>query len=183
MICESCPIQNGGTTNASNWGDWFVPYFNIIKNNTNIKSFIYISDPWDKPGFFGTWPDSRISSNENIRLNYKFEMQDSIYIHMEEYLNNPNIIQDTLTPAPVTNFIAKPGNKQVELVWKNPSNPDFYSVRILRKTGSFSQNQTDGTIIFEGKDSTFIDINLENDTTYFYTAYTFDFFQNFSPFG
>ena len=99
MICESCPIQNGGTTNVSNWGDWFIPYFNIIKNNGNIKSFIYISDPWDKPGFFSQWPDSRITSNEIIRLNYQTEMQDSIYIEMVEYLNNPQIIGDFISPS------------------------------------------------------------------------------------
>lgn len=92
MICESNPIQNGGTTNSSNWNNWFIPYFQKIQNNQNIKAFIYISDPWDKSGFFDSWPDSRITSNSTIQANYSQEMTDSVYIHMDEYLANPGII-------------------------------------------------------------------------------------------
>ena len=110
IICESCPNQNGGTTNASNWEVWFIPYFNLIKNNNNIKLFIYISDPWDKPGFFSSWPDSRINSNETIRMNYEREMQDTTIIHMNEYLNNPYIINDTIIPPPVQNFSVLSGD-------------------------------------------------------------------------
>lgn len=84
MVCESCPIQNNGTQNSDNWNNWFVPYFNKIKEYNHIKAFVYISDPWDKPGFFDEWPDSRIDSNVTIQSNYAFEMQDSCYIHIDE---------------------------------------------------------------------------------------------------
>jgi len=93
MICESSPIHNSGTQNSANWNNWFVPYFNKIEEYTHIKAFIYISDPWDKPGFFDWWPDSRIDSNPTISSNYANEMQNPIYIHMDEYLQNPQIIE------------------------------------------------------------------------------------------
>ncbi|MBU0619347.1 hypothetical protein KKD62_03880 [Patescibacteria group bacterium] len=92
LIGESSPIHNGGTTNSANWNSWFVPYFNKIRNFNNIKAFVYISDPWDKAGFWNDWPDSRISSNEFIRQNYAAEMNSLIYIHMSEYLANPEVI-------------------------------------------------------------------------------------------
>ena len=180
IICESCPNQNGGTTNASNWEVWFIPYFNLIKNNNNIKLFIYISDPWDKPGFFSSWPDSRINSNETIRMNYEREMQDTTIIHMNEYLNNPYIINDTIIPPPVQNFSVLSGDEEIHLNWENPGNPDFAGVRILRKTKSYPQNKDDGRIIYVGLDTIFRDLNLQNDTTYYYAAFSFDRVGNFS---
>ena len=85
MICESSPIQNNGSLNADNWNNWFVPYFNKIKEYNQIKAFIYISDPWDKKGFWEEWPDSRIYSNSTILENYKAEMRNANYIHWDEY--------------------------------------------------------------------------------------------------
>ena len=180
FICESAPIENGGTINALNWQYWFVPYFNNIRAYNHIKAFIYISDPFDKPAFFGFWPDSRITSNDTICLNYQLELQDPIYIHMDEYLMNPGVINDTILPPSVLNFIAVPENQRVILSWGNPHNPDFSGVRILRKTTTYPQNMNDSMIIFEGVDSTFIDQNLDNDTTYYYCIYTFDVVSNFS---
>jgi hypothetical protein len=90
MICESSPILNNGTQNTANWNNWFVPYFNIIKQK-NIKAFIYINDPWDKEGFWEEWADSQIYSNSTICNNYLNEMQNDCYIHMVDYLANPNI--------------------------------------------------------------------------------------------
>jgi hypothetical protein len=95
MICESCPISNGGSTNADNWTLWYSPYFNKIASFPNIKAFIYISDPWDRQGWWGDWADSQINlttTNSMIRDNYILEMNKLKYIHMDEYLSNPSII-------------------------------------------------------------------------------------------
>jgi hypothetical protein len=92
MICESCPIQNSGTLNPANWADWFVPYFNKIRQFGHIKAFIYISDPWDRSGFFHAWPDSRIRIDTDIALQYAGEMQDSQYLHMAEYQRSNGIV-------------------------------------------------------------------------------------------
>lgn len=103
MICESSPIHNGGTTNPSNWNNWFSPYFQKMSNNPHLKAFVYISDPWDKEGFWEDWADSRITSNETIRQNYAQEMNNPKYIHMAEYLANPKVIigeEPLLTPTP-----------------------------------------------------------------------------------
>jgi hypothetical protein len=95
MICESSPIHNGGATNAANWNQWYSPYFAKIRSFKNIKAFIYISNPWDKQGWWEDWADSRIntsSTNTTIMTNYVLEMDKSIHIHMVEYLNDPSVI-------------------------------------------------------------------------------------------
>ncbi len=83
IICESCPIHNGGTGNAANWQNWFVPYFGKITGHAHLKAFTYISDPWDRPGFFDWWDTSLIDANTpaTLRTNYAAEMDDSRYIH------------------------------------------------------------------------------------------------------
>jgi len=83
MFCESCPIENGGTSNAGNWQNWFVPYFNKIAGHPHIKAFTYISDPWDRPGYFDWWPTSLIDGNTPaaIRNGYAVEMDNVRYIH------------------------------------------------------------------------------------------------------
>jgi hypothetical protein len=98
MIPESCPIHNGGTENNANWDAWFVPYFNIIKSYNHIKAFFYISDPWDKPGLWDHWANSRISASSYISSRYATELNNSIYIHLPEYLSNPGVIGGGGTP-------------------------------------------------------------------------------------
>ncbi len=179
MICESCPIQNGGTTNNSNWNNWFLPYFAKIKNTPHIKGFIYISDPWDRLGFFNDWPDSRININSTISQNYATELLDSVYINMLEYQNNPGIIiQDSSFQASVPDFTAEAGNQQVRLTWINPA--EFAGVKIIRKSTSFPQTVHDGLEIFDGIDTTYVDTNVVNDTTYYYSAFAYDSIPNYS---
>lgn len=149
MICESSPIENGGTTNASNWENWFVPFFNKIKNQNNIKAFIYINDPWDR-GPFASWPDSRITSNATIQDNFTAQMTDSIYIHMNEYEANPGILAGNLNSIDesitvTTHHLAlknypNPFNAGTVIEWKySPNysfNLDIYNI-VGQKVDSF----------------------------------------------
>jgi hypothetical protein len=100
MICESSPIHNGGASNASNWNEWYAPYFNKFEAFPHLKGLIYISDPWDRQGWWEGWDDSRINTYSTaaaIRTNYASELGKSKYIHMEEYLRNPLIIGSSST--------------------------------------------------------------------------------------
>ncbi|MBN1343646.1 MAG: hypothetical protein JXQ73_13240 [Phycisphaerae bacterium] len=83
IICESCPIHNGGTDNVANWQDWFVPYFAKITTHAHLKAFTYISDPWDRPGYFDDWANSLIGPNTpaTIRANYAAELSNARYVH------------------------------------------------------------------------------------------------------
>ncbi len=103
MICESAPTipeSDGGTTNSANWVDWFIPYFDLIKNTTHMKAFVYISDPWTR-GSFSDWPDTEIDSDPTgtIANNYQAELDNTLYLHMDEYQKSPGIID---SPLPIT---------------------------------------------------------------------------------
>jgi len=116
IVCESNPIQNGGTTNSDNWEKFFVPYFNKIKNELNIKAFVYVNSPWTNEPLLD-WPDSRIYSNPVITENFRNELKDSAYIHMDEYLNNPELITSLSKKKPI------PGSKHIEFTaYPNPFN-------------------------------------------------------------
>ena len=184
FICESCPINGGGTTNADNWNDWFVPYFDAIRNTPNLKAFMYLHDPWDRGPFTG-WDDSRINRNATILNNYIAELQNPVYIHMDEYLANPDLLWndgsgDTTPPGPVSNFTAAGGSGVVSLSWTAPGDGDLAGVRVMRSTNGYPAGPDDGTLVYEGANSSATDGNVANGTTYFYAAFAFDGVPNFS---
>jgi hypothetical protein len=179
FICESCPIHNNGTLNPDNWANWFIPYFNKIRSNSSIKGIIYISDSWDR-GPFAMWADSRINNNELIRHNYEIEMNESMYIHGDEYLSNPFIIGDNIPPDSVSNFTAVGENQSISLSWNNPSDPDLAGVKILRKNQNYPLNPNDGLLVYDGLDINYYDMQLQNNITYYYAAFAYDTIPNYS---
>ncbi len=139
MICESSPIENGGTTNISNWNDWFVPYFNKIKTVSHVKAFVYISDPWDKTGYFDGWPDSRINSDSSIKNNYQSELDNPIYIHMDEYENNPGIIDSPL-PITLSSFTVEVQQNANLITWKTESEINNLGFNVYRAVNYSDRN-------------------------------------------
>jgi len=83
IVCESSPILNGGTDNPDNWQNWFVPYFDEITSHAHLKAFTYISDPWDREGFWEEWATSLIDAGTPaaIREGFAAEMDDPRYLH------------------------------------------------------------------------------------------------------
>jgi len=73
----------------------------------------------------------------------------------------------------VLNFKATPGDKHVALSWTNPKTSDFAGVVILRSDQSYiaSYNGTEG--IYKGKNNSHIDLELNNDQTYYYTIFSY----------
>jgi hypothetical protein len=86
---------------------------------------------------------------------------------------------DGTPPANVSGFTATGGEGSVTLNWTNPST-DFSGVKILRKTGSFPSNSTDGTVIYDSNGTSFIDTGLTNNITYYYGAFSRDIVLNYS---
>ena len=84
------------------------------------------------------------------------------------------LAEDLTPPDPITNFIAKEGNTEVDLTWVNPNNIDFSKVKILRKTDSYPISDIDGTLIYEGSGTSFKDTGLTNNVIYYYRAFTVD---------
>lgn len=108
------------------------------------------------------------------------------------YLNQPdsNIVSETYTkdttpPGPITGFTATQVNSGFTstLNWTNPTDSDFQKVRILRNANRAANNENDGTIIYEGPLTTYTDTGLAVGVTYFYTAFTYDNFNNVNVVG
>ncbi len=84
------------------------------------------------------------------------------------------------TPPSNVPLAATPGDTTVTLVWSHPPEPDFAGVRIMRRTGGYPTSPTDGTLVYDGLATTFLDTGLTNGVTYYYAAYTYDIHNNFS---
>ncbi|MDP3788867.1 MAG: VCBS repeat-containing protein, partial [Candidatus Omnitrophota bacterium] len=92
-----------------------------------------------------------------------------------------NITIDSRPPAPVTNFSAQPGIEQIVLNWTNPTDADWAGTMIVRKEGDYPQNSSDGNVTYDGKDSSYMDINYTlPGITYYYTAFAYDSKRNYS---
>lgn len=105
------------------------------------------------------------SGNLSVSQNYTFETQKT---------------QDLIPPNPPTNIIATPTDSQITLSWTNPKDSDFVGVRVLRSNINYSASPADGTVIYEGNNTTLIDAKLQNDQMYYYTIYSYDGVPNYS---
>jgi hypothetical protein len=78
-------------------------------------------------------------------------------------------------------MVAVAGDGQVSLTWTNPFNDlDWYGTVIVRKLGSYPASYSDGILVYSGTGSSYTDTGVNNGTTYYYMAFTYDEVPNFS---
>jgi hypothetical protein len=93
---------------------------------------------------------------------------------------------DTTPPADVVSFTAKARNRMVALSWTDPGDPDFAGVVVRYRTdGIYPVTETDGGPVgdFPGLPEEPVKTNhtgLENQVTYYYSAFTYDIHGNYS---
>ncbi|MFZ5629726.1 MAG: DUF1554 domain-containing protein [Spirochaetota bacterium] len=90
------------------------------------------------------------------------------------------VTYDAAPPAGLTAFRSIAGDGRITLVWNNPVDTDLAGVKIVRKTGSYPANNTDGTVIFNAMGTSTVDTPLTNGAQYYYRAFAFDSAGNFS---
>jgi hypothetical protein len=89
---------------------------------------------------------------------------------------------EAVPPSIPTDISLTPGAQKVTLSWTNPSEDDFYGVRVLRKTGSYPSAYNDplAETVYEmlnaiaGVQTTIEDVGLVDGTTYFYAIFVRD---------
>ena len=97
---------------------------------------------------------------------------------------------DTIPPADVTNFAAIAGDAHVSLTWTNPGDSDFVGTMIRYSTEDYPLTHNDGTPVPNGNEGRFLNdpnsndgfvhSGLQNGTTYYYSAFTYDEVPNYS---
>jgi uncharacterized protein (TIGR03790 family) len=91
-----------------------------------------------------------------------------------------SVLIDTVAPSPASNMQATAGNTSASLTWTNPTDPDLAGVKIVRKTGSYPTNITDGLLVYDGSLASLSNQGLNNGTTYYYAAFAYDAVPNYS---
>ncbi len=90
-------------------------------------------------------------------------------------------VKDTTPPGEVTNLHITSLDSALKLTWKNPDDPDFAGVLILRREERYPEaDTTDGEKVYSGKSTTFTDTNLVNGRPYYYRIFTYDEGGNYS---
>lgn len=68
----------------------------------------------------------------------------------------------------------------IDLSWKNPPDPDFDLVRIVRSETFFPSNPFEGIVVYEGRGTATTDTNVREGVTYYYSIFARDKAGNFS---
>ncbi|WP_189910962.1 hypothetical protein [Clostridium cochlearium] len=144
--------------------------------NANLDTFkteteSHLADIANKAGKIGTKEVDETNIQDNYTLRYDGIEDKIVYVKSEI---------DRVPPNPVTNFTAENGNAQVILTWSNPTDEDFAGVKILRKEGSYPLSVTDGTLVYTGANTSYVDITVINDTTYYYRIFPYDTSNNYN---
>lgn len=96
------------------------------------------------------------------------------------------IALDTTPPSDIQNFTATPGDKEAILSWADPTDPDFVGVRIRYRTdGQYPVDADDGVLLGDftggsGESNSAVHSGLQNDLTYYYSAFSYDAVGNFT---
>ena len=95
------------------------------------------------------------------------------YDEDKNYSSTVHLILDTTIPDQIDNLAAVPGDGQVELSWINPDE-NFVGVKVVYSTVATPNNYLEGTVIYEGTDSSYLhNQNVNNGIPHYYSAFTY----------
>jgi hypothetical protein len=89
-------------------------------------------------------------------------------------------VPDTVPPTNVLFLRAYPYQGGIALDWKNPSDPDFESVRIVRSPYRYPRSIQDGAVVYEGSGKFFLDTRITTNVFYYYAVFSRDGAGNYS---
>lgn len=88
--------------------------------------------------------------------------------------------KDTTPPSNVSKFNVSVSDGKNILTWNKPRDEDFAGVKIQRALFAAPQSQNEGQTVYNGSDTSVADKDLQNNTTYFYTAFAYDLSGNYA---
>ncbi|MEM7032517.1 MAG: FG-GAP-like repeat-containing protein, partial [Chloroflexota bacterium] len=88
-------------------------------------------------------------------------------------------ISDKTPPQAPTALTATPlTNRQIQVQWTLPTDPDRAGVKLVRSTTGYPTSVTDGALVYDGTNTGFLDASLANYTRYYYSLFTYDHANN-----
>lgn len=147
---------------------FFVLVGQLVQDNRNWMNTL------DSLGIPYQYHDSTCRHSFSCIMGNKTDM-DAVAAFLSAYLT-----AGATSPAPIANFQAVPGDRQIRLTWSNPGDPKLTGVRIQRSTTEYPASPTSGTTVYDGLGVSFLDTGLVNGTIYYYRAYAHDGAPNYS---
>ncbi|MFH1898238.1 MAG: T9SS type A sorting domain-containing protein [Candidatus Desantisbacteria bacterium] len=83
-------------------------------------------------------------------------------------------LRDTVPPEPIGSFTVTGGEHEVNLLWKNPGDGDFVYTTIVKQADRFPGSPTDGSVIYIGTGTEYIDATVTDSTSYYYAGFSWD---------
>lgn len=148
---------------------------------------------------WGTNPDYKdgVIKNVNYLMNHRVEItglsDGTIYYFSIESQNYFGILKsidnqifqtlflpDTTPPDNPTNIKISSGPQGITITWKNPENPDFDYIRIMRFEDRYYASPFLGKLVYEGRGNYFTDTDVKEGVKYFYVLFARDASGNYS---
>ena len=84
MITEATPTGNN-VSKGEGWEEWFVPFFQFIRENPVIKGVCYINWNWQEYEKWKDWGNARLDQAPvELVAKYREELSDCIYLHAQD---------------------------------------------------------------------------------------------------
>ena len=93
---------------------------------------------------------------------------------MPNYSPGTGAVSATPAMPDASGLTGVPDNGMAHLSWTNPALQDFTGALVVRREGAAPASRTDGTPVYDGPASAFLDTGLTNGTIYHYRVYAHD---------
>ncbi|MDQ1258065.1 MAG: Dockerin protein, partial [Candidatus Hydrogenedentes bacterium] len=110
-------------------------------------------------------------SQATMNLDYTFNERMNVSAAGKAVEINPKSTTGELKRFRATPVYTVAGDPAIALTWENPQTAQFDSVSIVRSTDRFPNDPTDGTLVYEGKESLALDEDVLKGVTYYYGAF------------
>ncbi|MBU1029375.1 hypothetical protein KKE28_04180 [Patescibacteria group bacterium] len=88
-------------------------------------------------------------------------------------------VVDNDPPGCALNLVAVAGDARAFLSWENPTDADLVGAVVVRRTGRCPVGPADGTVVYDGSETTYENLGLVNGLTYCYAVFPYDDARNF----
>jgi len=140
LLAELTPRGSGAQGGQASWNAWFVPFFNFLAGNPEVKLFCYIDANWDSLGQYPGWGDSRLETDSAapVRDLYIAQLANPAFLNDVSETSFRGLLgyNDTTPPPAITDLKATADANGVTLTWTPVSDPSGVARYYLYRNGT-----------------------------------------------